>query len=273
MYVCPDCKGQLRDWHCKNCGVTFGERSGVRELLSREARFASAPVIGGVYDDIYTRRSQVWEDQGRTPEFIAYFTDLAATCSAGRLLEIGCGEGFLLEQLRAAEKFAIDVSAEALRRTQARTGARVSVALAERLPFADHAFDLIVSVGVMEHFLDDRAATAEIWRVLKDGGWYLALIHVQRTTRDKALQKLREYVYPHFRPLALLRWVGGKLHRPIQQPIQNDYTTESARILLEAQGFEVVRIISRSSEPAAPLVGPHVIIYVGRRRTALARAA
>jgi SAM-dependent methyltransferase len=269
MYVCPDCKGQLHDWHCANCGVTFGERSGVRELLSRETRFAGARAIGEAYDNIYTHRSQVWEDQGRTPEFIGYFAELAAACSAGVVLEIGCGEGFLLEKLRATDKVAIDISAAALRRAQARTGAQVSVALAERLPFPSQTFDLIVTIGVMEHFLDDRAATAEIGRVLKDGGWYLALIHVQRTAQQKAAQKLREYVYPRFRPLALLRWVGSKLHRPIQQPIQNDYTLESARALLEAQGFEVVRMISRSLEPAAPLVGPHVVIYMSRRLGAL----
>jgi SAM-dependent methyltransferase len=273
MYVCPDCKGPLQDWHCTNCSVTFGERAGVRELLSRAPRFASAHTIGGVYDSIYTHRSQVWEDQGRTPQFIAYFADLAAACSTGRLLEIGCGEGFLLEKLRGSEKVAIDVSAEALQRAHARSGAQVSVALAERLPFASKSFDLIVTVGVMEHFLDDRAATEEIGRVLKDAGWYLALIHVQRTARQKALQKLHEYVYPHFRPRALLRWIGSKLHRPIQQPIQNDYTTASARALLEGRGFEVVRVISRALQPTAPLIGPHVIIYISRRRAELARAA
>jgi SAM-dependent methyltransferase len=253
--------------------VTFGERSGVRELLSRAPSFASAHTIGNVYDDIYTHRAQVWEDQGRTPQFISYFAELAASCSAGRLLEIGCGEGFLLEKLRALEKVAIDISAAALRRAHARTGAHVSVALAERLPFASKYFDLVVTVGVMEHFLDDGAATAEIARALKDDGWYLALIHVQRTAQQKAVQKLREYFYPRFRPRALLRWLGSKLHKPIQQPIQNDYTVESARALLETHGFEVVRVVARANEPEAPLVGPHVVIYMGRRRAALTTTA
>jgi SAM-dependent methyltransferase len=266
MYVCPDCKGSLNDWRCKNCGVAFGTRSGVREFLSRESRFAGAADIGSTYDDIYARRSQVWEDQGRTPQFIRYFADLAAGYSTGRLLEVGCGEGFLLEQMRASEKLAVDISAEALQRARARTSAQVSVALAERLPFPTCSFDIVASVGVMEHFLDDRQATQEICRVLKPSAHYLALIHVERTLNQKAAQKLREYFYPHFRPGAFVRWLRSKLHRPIQQPIQHDYSPLSARALLKAAGFDVIRMVSQASDPTAPLIGPHVAIYVCRKR-------
>jgi SAM-dependent methyltransferase len=266
MYVCPDCKGPLNDWRCKNCGVAFGTRGGVREFLSRESRFAGAADIGSTYDDIYARRSQVWEDQGRTPQFMGYFAELSAACSTGRLLEIGCGEGYLLEQLRASEKVAVDISAEALQRAQARTRANVSVALAERLPFASGSFDIVVSVGVMEHFIDDRQATREICRVLKPSAHYVALIHVKRTVKQKAAQKLREYFYPHFRPGAFVRWLGSKLHRPIQQPIQHDYTPLSARALLKAAGFDVIRMVSQASDPTAPLIGPHVAIYVCSKR-------
>lgn len=266
MYVCPDCKGPLSDWNCKTCGVAFGTRSGVRELLSRESRFANAANIASTYDAIYAHRSQVWEDQGRTPQFIRYFADLAAGCSTGRLLEVGCGEGYLLEKLRASEKVAVDISAEALQRAQGRTGAQVSVALAERLPFASESFDLVVSVGVMEHFLDDLQATEEICRVLEPAAYYIVLIHVQRTVQQKAAQKVREYFYPAFRPAAFVRWLGSKLHRPIEQPIQHDYTPESVRTLLQGAGFDVIRVISHASEPTAPLVGPHVVIYVCRKR-------
>ncbi len=270
MYVCPDCKGALHDWQCETCGVAFGMRGGVRELLSRESRFAGAADIASTYDDIYAHRSQVWEDQGRTPQFIRYFADLASGCSAGRLLEVGCGEGYLLEQLRASGKVAVDISAEALQRAEVRTGAQVSVALAERLPFASGSFDIVVSVGVMEHFLDDHQATQEICRVLKPSAHYIALIHVERTVQQKVKQKVREYFYPDLRPAAFMRWLGGKLHRRIQQPIQHDYTPASARALLETAGFNVIRMISQTSDPTAPLVGPHVLIYVCRKRGAIA---
>jgi len=243
-----------------------GIRAGVREFLSRDPRFASAAQISSAYDGIYTRRSQVWEDQGRTLQFISYFSELAASCSTGRLLEIGCGEGYLLAQLRAAEKVAVDISAEALSKAGPRTGADCSVALAERLPFATESFDIVVSVGVMEHFLDDLRASAEICRVLKPSGWYLALIHVKQSYGQKVGQKLREYIYPSFRPLALVRWLSSKVYRPVYQPIQHGYTPTSARACLAAGGFDVTRTISTATEAAAPLAGPHVVIYVARKR-------
>jgi len=266
MYVCPDCKSLLVDWHCSACNARFGTHAGVRELLSRDPRFASVAQISSTYDDIYAHRSGVWVDQGRTPQFIHYFSELAASYSTGRLLEVGCGEGYLLSQLRAAEKVAVDISAEALSKAGPRAGADCSVALAERLPFTRESFDIVVSVGVMEHFLDDLQATAEICRVLKPSGWYIALIHVKRSAAQKVAQKLREYVYPSFRPLALVRWFGGSVFRPRQQPIQRNYTPTCASACLMAGGFEVIRIISTANEPLAPLVGPHVVIYVARKR-------
>jgi SAM-dependent methyltransferase len=222
--------------------------------------------ISSTYDGIYARRSEVWEDQGRTPQFMRYFSDLAAGCSTSRLLEIGCGEGYLLAQLRAAEKVAVDISAEALAKAGPRAGAACSVALAERLPFAAESFEIVVSVGVMEHFLDDLQATAEICRVLKPSGWYIALVHVKQSSVRKVAQKLREYIYPSFRPLALVRWFGGKVIRPIHQPIQRGYTTTSASACLMAGGLDIIRVISTATEPAVPLVGPHVVIYVTRKR-------
>ncbi|HZH27689.1 MAG TPA: methyltransferase domain-containing protein [Azospirillaceae bacterium] len=39
------------------------------------------------------------------------------------------------------------------------------------LPFADHRFDVIVSSHVLEHVPDDRAAMAQLARVLKPSGW------------------------------------------------------------------------------------------------------
>jgi len=79
-------------------------------------------------------------------------------------LEIGCGEGFSPRRVERLRKTAIDISTEALRKARSRTKAEFAAALAERLPFADKSFDLVISVGVMEHFIEDRDATREIHR-------------------------------------------------------------------------------------------------------------
>jgi SAM-dependent methyltransferase len=265
-YVCPDCKAPLDKWKCASCGEQFSSQDGIPILLSRDPRLGSGAQIGMVYDDIYATRAGVWVDQGRTPEFITYFFSLLAKLSSGRILEVGCGEGFLISAIRADEKFAIDLSLEALRKASGRAQAEYCVALAERLPYSADFFDLLLSVGVMEHFIDDRMATREIHRVLRPGGHYVVLIHVATSASEGISQKFREYVYPRPRLFALAKWLYRKVINPIRQPIQRPYTRQSAQACLEECGFAVEEIISNRSHPDLPLVGPHVLIYVTRKR-------
>jgi SAM-dependent methyltransferase len=42
--------------------------------------------------------------------------------------------------------------------------------------FADAAFDAVVANHVMEHVVEDRAAMAEVFRILKPGGWAILMI-------------------------------------------------------------------------------------------------
>ncbi len=265
MFVCPDCKGKLDDLRCSACGMQFTRKDDFPVLLSQEPQLKSAGEIGDTYDDIYSNRSGVWEDQGRTPEFIAYFSDLLAGFSKATYLEIGCGEGFLLSAIKAKQKAAIDLSSRALKTASTRAQAEFSVALAERLPFVSNSFDLVASVGVMEHFLNDREATAEIFRVLKPGGHYVALIHVDTTVAERFQQKIREYLYPRPHFGALLKYLSSKSVKPISQPIQRRYTTRSGQACLEESGFLLSETISTRTHRNVPLVGPHVVIYVGEK--------
>jgi len=265
MFVCPDCKGKLDNLKCLSCGKQFTRKDDFPVLLSQEPQLKSAGEIGDTYDNIYSNRSGVWEDQGRTPEFIAYFSGLLAGLSKARYLEIGCGEGFLLAAIDARQKAAIDLSSRALKVASTRAQAEFGVALAERLPFASNSFDLAASVGVMEHFLNDRDATSEILRVLKPGGHYVALIHVDTTVAERFQQKFREYLYPRPHFVALLKYLSSKIVKPISQPIQRRYTLHTGQACLEESGFLLKETISTRTHKKVPLVGPHVVIYVGKK--------
>jgi ubiquinone/menaquinone biosynthesis C-methylase UbiE len=113
--------------------------------------------------------------------------------------------------------------------------------------------------------LDDRAASREIHRVLKPGGRYVALIHVRRNFRERVAQKFSEYVFPRFRPVALGKYVVKKTVRPIEQPIQRQYTVGEGQACLEESGFRVGRVMSKETDPEARLIGPHVVIYVAEK--------
>lgn len=252
----------LVDLRCSVCELQFTTNDGVPVLISRAAPAEVSAHVSSAYEEIYTDRSGVWVDQGRTPEFIAYFASLVAANRPTKALEVGCGEGFLLAAVQVAHKWAVDVSANALHLARNKTTAEFAVAFAEQLPFADETFDTIYSVGVMEHFVDDNAATAEIRRVLRPGGSYLVLIHTHLGFAGSLRQKIREYLSPHFRPLALSQWIARKLRRPIRQPIQREYTVDSARACLTRAGLRVRREITLRSDPGTPLVGEHVVIFI-----------
>lgn len=90
-----------------------------------------------------------------------------------RILDNGCGVGMYLRALQphAAELFGNEIEGPHLARA-ARTvpGAHLQLAVCEHLPYPDNFFDLVLSHEVLEHVRDDRAAAAEMARVLRPGG-------------------------------------------------------------------------------------------------------
>jgi ubiquinone/menaquinone biosynthesis C-methylase UbiE len=96
-----------------------------------------------------------------------------------RSLEVGAGTGyFTINLLRAGvmtEATAIDISSgmlDELAATAGRLGLEVDTvqADAERLPFEDQSFDLVLGHAVLHHLPDLETAFAEFARVLAPGG-------------------------------------------------------------------------------------------------------
>jgi demethylmenaquinone methyltransferase/2-methoxy-6-polyprenyl-1,4-benzoquinol methylase len=100
----------------------------------------------------------------------------------GALLDLGTGTGDLaFEALRRDPTLCAvggDFTLEMMRVGQARPdGRRVRWAATDalQLPFADNAFDAVVSGYLMRNVIDVRRAWAEQYRVLKPGGWVVCL--------------------------------------------------------------------------------------------------
>jgi len=264
VYACPKCKGSLDNFLCPQCSVAYPVYDGIPCFIPTSS-VPDKPDVRQVYDKIYSDHHDVWVDQGRSENFVSYFRELARSHTQNRVLEIGCGEGALLAAISAAKKSGIDPSINALRTARSRSAAQCAVARCEELPYASSSFDLIVTVGVMEHFEDPDAAAREICRVLAESGHYIALFQTDLSTPQRILLKFRQYVFPTLRPIAFARWIRKKLHNPIVQPFRKSYTIESARECIERSGLRITEVITRSTHPSAPLAGPHVVIFVAHK--------
>lgn len=93
-----------------------------------------------------------------------------------RILDVGCGTGANLEMLEGFGRAeGVDVSEDALRFCSDK-GLAARKGLAEELPFEDGAFDIVTALDVVEHLDDDMAGLAEMYRVVKKGGFALVFV-------------------------------------------------------------------------------------------------
>ncbi|MGW2364742.1 class I SAM-dependent methyltransferase [Streptomyces sp. NPDC001667] len=97
-----------------------------------------------------------------------------------RILDIGCGTGALLRQVRThfprAAATGVDPASSMVRRAAVDGGAYV-VGRAEQLPFPDASFPLVLSTLSFHHWADQGRGLAEVSRVLRPGGHVLIADH------------------------------------------------------------------------------------------------
>lgn len=113
--------------------------------------------------------SHVWRDgqKRRLQMMIA----AAGERLQGRVLVDGCGVGMYVAHLVPVSLHVVglDIEFPRVRDTQAYTP-NVVCGAGEELPFVSKSQDLVINHEVLEHVSDDRAAIAEMVRVLKPGG-------------------------------------------------------------------------------------------------------
>ena len=130
----------------------------------------------------FDRWAPHYDDAALQPLFRAahdrVLQESAGMVAADRILDIGCGTGRLMDvaahQYPGALVVGVDVSAAMLSVAVSgrpdRSSHRFVRAAAERLPFADATFDLVLSTCSLRHWADPDAGVREIGRVLARGG-------------------------------------------------------------------------------------------------------
>jgi SAM-dependent methyltransferase len=110
-------------------------------------------------------------------EFYAYSAAykaewIARHCPRGRLLEVGCGEGFLLEAARARgyQVFGLEPHAERARRVKEQLGIAVQESFIEDAGLLKEDFDVVYHCDMLAHFPDPIRCLRLMASSLRDGG-------------------------------------------------------------------------------------------------------
>ena len=140
-------------------------------------------------DRLETRRS-VWRptDDGLDPETEALRAIDRALVGDAHVLEVGCGTGLMAERIHdlpGVTLVATDFSPRFVELTAAR-GVDARQADICYLPFEDDAFDVVYAGWMLYHVRDLDRALAEVRRVLRPGGTFVAV-----TNGDDSLADLR----------------------------------------------------------------------------------
>jgi ubiquinone/menaquinone biosynthesis C-methylase UbiE len=176
---------------------------------------------------------------------------------AGRVLELGAGNGLNFPYYPASVTEVVAVEPEAYLRERAREAATPAITVvdgvADRLPFADESFDAAVASLVLCSVPDQASALAELWRVLRPGGELRFYEHVRPSNPRTA---------------ALWQWFDDRnIYPRISGGCHAARDTEGA---IRAAGF-TIDASRHFPFKGGPVSAPH-ILGTARRASGTARA-
>ena len=117
-----------------------------------------------------------------------------------RLLDIGCGTGYLISLAKAKgfEAIGTDASIGMLKKARETYGFEDKIlvhAPAEELPLSDSSFDIVIASGSLVHIANINDAAREIRRVLKSGALLRIIDHAK--PRDRTFLTPFVWIFSH----------------------------------------------------------------------------
>jgi ubiquinone/menaquinone biosynthesis C-methylase UbiE len=213
-------------------------------------------VQGAMRDDLYPELYRVeehhwWHRQKRqvTHQLIKQYCQ-----KQGRVLDVGCGAGKILEELQTLGWQVEGVDAAPAKAQTQRRSLKIKTAnlQTQPLPYSRNYFDLVICLDTLEHMSDDQRLAREMARVTKPKGviiisvpayqwlfsyWDKMLGHFRRYNQKtllKAIPKklLRRIFVSYFFSFLLLPAVLIRLIKiVVRQKQQSDFTTDPLPVL------------------------------------------
>src|SRR5579875_1382289 len=162
---------------CGRCGRSYPVRGGL--LIAQSELTGKNRIAAAFYNSERWLRFRPWEQLflktlGGLPGARIQVLRHLRYLRSGTLLEVGIGDGENVVLLPQSLQIAgIDIAEHPLAACRARYPKRklfLALAEGERIPFADHTFDAVLSVGGFNFYSDPQMALKEIVRVTKPGG-------------------------------------------------------------------------------------------------------
>lgn len=259
-----------KQFRCPRCGESLADGGGellcpgdhAYPVIDEIPRF----VAGEDYVESFGRQWNHWATtqmdsvNGTTifrDRFTRYF-GAPEDLSGLRVLDAGCGVGAFIDVLSPhvslAVGFDLSSAVEAARRN---VGNRDNVVIAQadifNPPFADASFDLVYSIGVLQHTPDPARAFASLARLVKPGGrlavWVYERSHLEPLKPRHLLRRYTSHLGPdrgmrfveRYAPRALrarravARIGGGRLRKAIPVADPSDYAGEITEQLTDEQ--------------------------------------
>ncbi len=195
---CTNCHGDLKTLkdclECADCGQQYPLRDGIPDFhdeifeLPREEMYQFFDASAENYES-EEHQSVLYNFYGRLnlpdeaiPELNQYFQDLLREMllPGERVLDVACGTGLFSRGLldKASEVYGVDLSWGMLQKAREYSSMKLVRASADKLPFPEEAFDLLISFVAFHLFDDVSNVLREMHRVLTDGGVLVGLTYL-----------------------------------------------------------------------------------------------
>lgn len=173
------------------------------------------------------------------------FAELMGGKKCGRCLEVGCGRGSISSYFAESgfDCVLIDYSKPVLqtaRKAFFNNGHKAAFVLGDALalPFENDVFDVVVSIGLLEHFRDIKRPMSEQVRVLRSGGIFLGYI----------VPEFADNVQRYFRPINnILRIASLMFGRNVQieksDVFRSKYNPEHYVAMLKEESLRDVNVL------------------------------
>jgi len=215
----------MRVVQCRQCGFYY----------TAPMPFWDDGALQRLYDTEYFGDESAWWHRMRTeidPRRRLGAIEKACERSTPRLLDIGCGQGYVLEHAlqRGWDVCGLEPSQTWAHQTATRLGVQIWAERVEEATLPANSCDVVFSDSVIEHLAEPMAMMELAWHVLKPGG----IAYLVTPNADSLINHFRGMVF---------RLVGSR-RSPYIEPLCSPYhivgfTPHSLSVLAERAGFEV----------------------------------